>query len=534
MNNKLLWSMLAFCMTIMLCMTVSSCGGDDTPVRSTDDINPGGNSSDGSGTFDINVIKQKLLGTWKTTYEEGYTVITFKESGTAEWKELYDGKVDRWTSTYEISVEYLTITTDDETIKYPYKLDAMKLTFDEEEYLKIDNYVDEDDPLEEQQQADNQFNNRGAVATQFRGSGTKSNPYIISDASELRKLADDVESGKTYRDEYFKMTADIIINSNVISADGSLVGNVATLEQWKPIGKGLVPFCGTFDGNGHSISGLFIKKENRDSLGLFGYFAGTLSNLTIKDSYIEGRNKLGSFVGAANVVSYSTSYSPLVTLCINHGTVTSDITSGIYHGGIAGRMDRGTIKKCANYGKIIGYKDVGGILGCSAGNQVIDVANFGGINGYSVIGGVIGNSSSSLKPHATRDYIYNCYNNGVISSENGHIGGIIALSHSITYIDNIVNYGLLRTSNEVSIGALIGYLGNERHFSNGYFLETSYPEPFGHISGTVTNVKSMTSNQMKAQTFLNELNENAKALGSSYSQWKFGKNGYPILSWIEE
>ena len=160
------------------------------------------------------------------------------------------------------------------------------MTFDGDEYFKIDNYVDEDDPSEEMKQSDNQFDNRGAVAKQFRGSGTKSDPYIISDVTELRKLADDVESGKTYRDEYFKMTADIIINKNVISSDGSLIGNVATLEQWKPIGKGLVPFCGTFDGNGHTISGLFIKKENRDSLGLFGYFAGTLKNLTIRDSYV--------------------------------------------------------------------------------------------------------------------------------------------------------------------------------------------------------------------------------------------------------
>ena len=44
----------------------------------------------------------------------------------------------------------------------------------------------------------------------------------------------------------------------------------------------------------------------------------------------------------------------------------------------------------------------------------------------------------------------------------------------------------------------------------------------------------MTEEEMKSQTFLDELNRNARALGSEYSRWKFGKDGFPILDWIEE
>ena len=48
------------------------------------------------------------------------------------------------------------------------------------------------------------------------------------------------------------------------------------------------------------------------------------------------------------------------------------------------------------------------------------------------------------------------------------------------------------------------------------------------------NNKGMTEEEMKSQTFLDELNRNARALGSEYSRWKFGKDGFPILEWIEE
>ena len=196
-------------------------------------------------------------------------------------------------------------------------------------------------------------------------------------------------------------------------------------------------------------------------------------------------------------------------------------------------MTKGTIKQSGNFGVITGLSYVAGIIGNSEGNQVSDVANYGKIIGSSFIGGICG--YSELESSTYRDNYYNCYNCGDISSTRSPTGGIIGKSRLGSYRNNLVNYGLIQSEIQKNTGALIGSLSNGKYTSNGYYLETSYPIAFGEIHAyTPTNINSMTSNQMKTQSFLDELNKNAKALGNSYSQWKFGKSGYPILSWIEE
>lgn len=526
-------AIVKFSFSLMLAMTVSmvftSCGSNTDPETT----NPGGIAP--------NDPKQRILGTWKCNDTDGYTVITFKDTGVSDWKYLFDNEITRWSLNYEINDQKLIIYEDGERTEYTYTLTSTTLKFDGDEYVKIENYVDEPDPIEGGTQADNQYDNRGAVAKQFRGGGTKSNPYIISDATELRKLADDVEGGKTYRDEYFKMTADVIVNKRVVqSSIGELAVSASSLEQWKPIGKGLTPFCGTFDGDGHTISGIFIQKADRDSLGLFGYLAGTIMNVKIEDSYVEGKNHIGGLVGVASLKNYSKDYVPTISSCISFCVIKGS-SGGLYQGGMAGYLKQGTIQRCLNYGVINGYRQVGGIVGHLGASIAIDCANYGPINGYSYyVGGVVG-VLGPLKPENKYIYssLYNCYNFGTIMGERtvGGIIGNVGRTGGNGTISNIVNYGKVQIqSDKSSIGALVGAIDKGAALTKGYFLETSYPKAAGTStgSGTPTDVQSMTSKQMKAQTFLNDLNKNAKALGSSYSQWKFGIDGFPIFEWVKE
>ena len=541
-------SALAFMLVITMGNLVSSCGGgDDAPAPKQIDNNNSNSGSDdnnnGGGNTNTGDVKQLILGSWKCTHNStDYTVITFNQDGTSKWVYRCEDDIDRWTLPYEITSSQLIFTEEGKKIQYTYSLSGNRLIFDSDEYLKIENYVDEDDPDNNsggtQTTADTDYANRGAVAKQFRGSGSSSDPYIISDATELRKLADDVESGKTYRDEYFKMTADVIINRNVLNAKGDLNGSGASFEQWKPIGKGATPFCGTFDGNGHNISGVYINKEQRDSLGLFGYFAGTLMNLTINDSYINGNTRIGTIVGVACTVEFSKTYAPKIVKCMNYATGKS--LNGSYLGGIVGYAKQCTIQQCANYGKVTGYLRVGGIVGYLGASTATDCANYGSIIGDRYIGGITGTSTRLKISTYKYSNLKNCYNNGTIEASSSVGGGIFGYQSTtnVSYgvISNIVNYGKVQIASEkTSIGALGGYVYNVSSVINGYFLETSYPMGFGSVRrGNPTNIQSMTSNQMKAQSFLDELNKNAKALGSSYGQWKFGKDGYPILEWINE
>lgn len=363
--------------------------------------------------------------------------------------------------------------------------------------------------------------NRGSVAKTFKGSGTESDPYIISNASELRKLSDDVESGMTYRNEFFKMTADVTVNRNVLTEDGSLNGNGSNFEQWKPIGKEKTPFCGTFDGNGHSISGIYINGKDEDVyLGLFGLLSGTVTSVTIKDSYIKGGEKsyCGGVAGYMDYYDAGTAssgwYNPRIT-----NTKSYAFVSGYWAGGIAGRCygSKSNIDRCANYGDIEGH-NVSGIAYLQYGS-IENSVNYGKVN--NTIKGWSGGISSCIT--GTSEKVKNCANFGSIVG-NSAKGCGIAVSATI---ENCVNYG------KVTAGAPDNYgIGNGGKITNCYYLETSCSD--GSYDATVKNCVSMTAKQMQQQAFLDELNKNSRTLGSTYSQWKFGKDGLPTLEWIEE
>lgn len=150
----------------------------------------------------------------------------------------------------------------------------------------------------------------GASATsgQPAGSGTAADPYQIRTADELYWFAQYGGSSA-----HAKLMNDITINENVLDVDGDLNGT--GLREWTPINN----YTGTFDGGGHSISGLYINIENGISdtyvyVGLFGYIGrgGKVQDLNIKDSDITGSatvNDAGVSVGS---------------VCgENHGTITN-------------------------------------------------------------------------------------------------------------------------------------------------------------------------------------------------------------------
>ena len=103
-----------------------------------------------------------------------------------------------------------------------------------------------------------------------------------------------------------KLTADITVNKNVISADGSLNGIPS--RKWTPIGHYVsdndnILFAGTFEGNGKTISGLYITDANKGCAGFFGCVGrnGIISNVHIADSWydvsFDGNLYLGGIVG---------------------------------------------------------------------------------------------------------------------------------------------------------------------------------------------------------------------------------------------
>ena len=125
--------------------------------------------------------------------------------------------------------------------------------------------------------------------------GSAAKPYVISRCAELDLLAQRVNSGtgdedavNGYTGKYFVLANDIAYDPNGVDANG---------ENYTAIGISSHSFKGTFDGQGHTISGIRIN-SGYNYQGLFSYIEnGTVKNITLADASITGNNYVGGIVG---------------------------------------------------------------------------------------------------------------------------------------------------------------------------------------------------------------------------------------------
>lgn len=113
--------------------------------------------------------------------------------------------------------------------------------------------------------------------------GTKDAVYEISNAGQLYWFAGLVNgtlSGVAQnKSANAVLTADIVVNANVLKSDGTL--NEGTFKEWTPIATSASPYTGIFDGQNHTISGLYFNQENSYDVGLFGRNNGKIANAGI-------------------------------------------------------------------------------------------------------------------------------------------------------------------------------------------------------------------------------------------------------------
>lgn len=172
----------------------------------------------------------------------------------------------------------------------------------------------------------------------FRGSGTKEDPYLIEDATGLKQFRDLVNEGDSFDYTYFRQTNDIDLKSE---------------SNWIPIGEYGSDhyFYGFYDGTGHTISNLTIypKDDVSGNVGLFGVLCGEVRNLGIESGTITG-----ACVGA--IASHGASCAAIIN-CYNKASV-----NGVRAGGIADNF-QGQILFCMNLGQVTSSEGVaGGIL----------------------------------------------------------------------------------------------------------------------------------------------------------------------------
>ena len=189
----------------------------------------------------------------------------------------------------------------------------------------------------------------GDIAEDFGGGeGTEESPYLISTVDQLAYLAQEVNKGKNYYGKYFRLEADLVINSWDLT-EKDIVGmtyskaqeycakdfkssatNDPAFEQynkaykpWTPIGDGSNEFSGIFDGNNHTVSGLYklhyTDPMDKNPMGLFGWVHdATIRNLIIADSFIY---TYGGTVGL--VTGYASGNTTIENVTVTDNFVTS-------------------------------------------------------------------------------------------------------------------------------------------------------------------------------------------------------------------
>ena len=230
--------------------------------------------------------------------------------------------------------------------------------------------------------------------------GSEEHPYIITTTVGLDLLATEVNAGHSF---YFK---NFILGADIDYSTKPLVNG----ENYTAIGGDDIEFAGTFDGCGHTVSGIRINKTGNNDAdeyqGLFGYVEGTVKNVTLSDADITGYEYVGGIVGFMN-------YSATVHNCHVTGSVELHaVQNGAWcFGGIVGECgsnedhDPNTITDCSSsatltvadgltnckrFGGIVGYLK-GDLQNCLVIGAVLPSLQYGDMD-YSgaIAGGVDG------------------------------------------------------------------------------------------------------------------------------------------------
>ena len=213
------------------------------------------------------------------------------------------------------------------------------------------------------------------------GDGTAENPYQIGSAAELYWFAKTVYEGDY--DAHAVLTDDITINEN-----GTLNGTPT--YTWTPIGDLSNAYTGAFDGQDHTISGLYYNGSG-DYAGLFGRVdsGGRVQNVKVVDSYISNSHSSGCTGGVCGLNRLYT-----ITNCYNTGSVTGTGDSA-YVGGVCGYGYKYvTITNCYNTGSVTG-SNAGGLYGGNDGT-ITNCYNTGTITDTGNVGAVCGKNSGTI------------------------------------------------------------------------------------------------------------------------------------------
>ena len=372
----------------------------------------------------------------------------------------------------------------------------------------------------------------GSTASSLTGGGkSEDDPYLISTGAELKLLADNSRAAGL-GSCYVKLTNDIVLNDGTFDKSGAFTKRGATKtsqpNEWLSMGEA----SWHIDGNGHSISGMYIKC-NEEKVGLVGKIkdSGYIRNLTIEDSYINSSHQSQSYTSYIGVFAGETQGTSLSD-CAGKNNI---VVSGGYNatGGIVGFAWPGSVTGVHASGSIQGSGALGGIVGRSSGVTFKNCWNEMDIDNASSYQSIT--QSGGIAALAEVSEFYNCANLGYLHG-GSRVGGIageapvkIKNCYSTSDISGIKEYGSRnyvatlagRNSQNVTVQGCYAEDGADGLYDIGAEKEGSYVPHFtgkGNLGG---------GNDGELLAALNE-NLNSMDAEPNLNKWVLNSDGYPI------
>ena len=347
--------------------------------------------------------------------------------------------------------------------------------------------------------------------------GINDNVSCINSREGLATLANEVNNGDNKSGKIIYLTSDLDLGGKFDSDGNALDGNIS----WTPIGTESNPFSGTFDGNGHIISNMYININ--DNASLFNYSSNsTFKNVGVVNSYVKSVNgHASSIVGEITngIIENSFSNSTIIGQKFTAGLVSRSFSSDIIN--------------CYNTGNIFGdVQFAAGAIGYQSGDDHIirNIYNYGNVKGGIESGGIVGGIQGT---------VMKTYNLGKIECLNNYCGGLVGQAY-LAYSPRIYNS---YNSGKVEGFGILGTLNNEDgtheggyKIMNNYYLSSTASWGIGEkydgdvYSKVYSNDGAEPLSQDQMPSVISVINgDNAFVEDTNNIN-----NGYPILKWQAE
>ena len=299
---------------------------------------------------------------------------------------------------------------------------------------------------------------------------SNTNTYTVYNADGLMNVAELVNGGKT--------DINITLDKNI-----DLTG-----KGWTPIGTDYDnAYTGTFDGGGHTITGLTIT-TNDEYAGLFGYLGnfgkfGTVKNVVMDGIQITCNHRLG------------------------------------YAGGVAG-YSRGTIENCSVSGSVSGTVSVGGVVGaqrdgsitgCSSSATVKGTLNVGGVAGQTIFGATL------TACYATGNVIIE-----IAPTQNISGGGLVGFNDGISLLSCYATGNVTSTGSSTGYVHIGGFLGDNYITVTACYWKNNHEQGIGYNRISSTKATKVDGTGVTWQKAVDAMNT---ALQNAGSEWRYELKG---------